>query len=78
MRLPHASRQAVASKLLLMPAAPAPEQELYIKGNELGDEGVKTLCEALKGHKGALGLQLWASDFFAAFMGRIAGCLNGV
>ena len=29
-----------------------PPQELYIKGNELGDEGVKTVCEALQGHKG--------------------------
>jgi hypothetical protein len=27
-------------------------QELYIKGNELGDEGVKAVCEALQGHKG--------------------------
>lgn len=23
-----------------------------MKGNELGDEGVKALCDALKGHKG--------------------------
>ena len=27
-------------------------QELTIKGNELGDEGVKVLCEALKERKG--------------------------
>lgn len=26
--------------------------ELHIKGNDLGDEGVKALCEALKERKG--------------------------
>lgn len=34
------------------PPGPACPQELYIKGNDLGDEGVKAICEALKGHAG--------------------------
>ncbi len=45
-------------------------QEVSIKGNELGDEGVKLLCEALKDRKGGACPLLTALLFTSYVLGR--------